>query len=66
MLFVLGYSVWGEIRDGVYGSSFSENYSDGYRLMRFAPAAILAFWFVACTVVSIPLTRAGSFAVEEE
>ena len=61
LLYVLGYSVVGEFQNGLYGTPYADNYSAGYAWMRAAPFIALGFWFVACTVVAIILTRAGSF-----
>ncbi|MFH1754613.1 MAG: sodium-dependent transporter [Candidatus Latescibacterota bacterium] len=61
LILVLGYSVKNEFRDGLYGTAYSEHYSSSYRFMRFFPAVMLALWFFACTIVSLRLTRKGTY-----
>jgi len=64
-LFVLGYSVWGEIENGVFGSAYADNYNEKFGFMRHSPPVILGFWFVSCTVFAYILARRGSFAKSE-
>ncbi len=65
LLLVLGYSIWGEVENGIFGTDYADNYSDKYSFMRYSPPVILAFWFISCTVVAFILARRGSFAKDE-
>lgn len=62
LLYVLGYSLWGEFRDGLYGTSYGDNYDEGYRsALRFLPVIVLTVWFGVCTVIAAILTRKGTY-----
>jgi NSS family neurotransmitter:Na+ symporter len=61
ILFVLGYSVWGEIEAGLYGMNYASNYSEPYRFMGKAPVVILTVWFLTCVSAAALLTRTGEY-----
>ncbi|MEE8368202.1 MAG: sodium-dependent transporter [Thermoanaerobaculia bacterium] len=65
IIFVLGYSVWGEIDGGLYGMSYAGNYSELYRFMGSAPVLILAVWFLTCVIAAALLTRNGRYLDDE-
>jgi len=65
LLVVLGYSVWGEIKDGLFGTSFAENFSEEYGFLRYAPRFALAYWLIICSIAAFLLARRGSFAKAE-
>jgi len=61
---LLGLLLWGgigEIRNGLYGSSFSENYTEGFSLMRFTPIITLLIWLVGSGAVAAFLVKKGSY-----
>ncbi|MFQ5511565.1 MAG: sodium-dependent transporter [Candidatus Krumholzibacteriia bacterium] len=62
ILFVLGFSLWNEFGSGLYGMSYGEHYSEGYRFMGAAPPVILAVWFLTCLIFASILTRKGEYA----
>ncbi len=61
LVFVLGFSLWSEIKGGLYGMSYGENYSEKYRFMGVAPPVILAVWLLTCTIFASILTRKGEY-----
>jgi len=61
ILFVLGYSLWGELGAGLYGMSYAANYSEPFRFMSSAPLVILVVWFVTCVSGAALLTRKGKY-----
>lgn len=61
LLFLIAWSVKGEFDDGLYGSSFADNYSPEYRFMRFAPSVSVLVWLVGSGIVALILTRKGSY-----
>jgi NSS family neurotransmitter:Na+ symporter len=65
LLFVLGYAIKNEITEGLFGTAYSDNYSEPYRFMRFFPGIVLAFWLISATAVSIWLTRTGTYESDE-
>jgi len=62
ILFLLGWSVVGEFRGGLYGTAFNENYDEGYRWMRIVPVAVVVLWLGGCGIAAAYLTRKGSYA----
>jgi NSS family neurotransmitter:Na+ symporter len=66
ILFLLGWSVAGEFRNGLYGTPFSENYSEGFRWMRFVPVLIVVFWLAGGAIVGWILANKGTYADEAE
>ncbi|UCG51831.1 MAG: sodium-dependent transporter [Candidatus Latescibacterota bacterium] len=65
LLLVLGYSVWGEVQNGIYGTAYGENYNEKFSFLRFAPRIVVVYWLVICSVVAFVLARRGSFAKAE-
>jgi NSS family neurotransmitter:Na+ symporter len=65
ILFVLGYSIRGEIRDGLYGSGYAGNYSEKFRFLRYAPPLAFLYWLAVCSVFAFILARRGSFEKAE-
>ena len=61
LLYVLGYSVYTEVQGGLYGWNFGPNYSPEAGFMKKAPVLVLLFWFLSCTLISLFLTRRGSY-----
>ena len=61
ILFLLGWSAVGEFRDGLYGTSFSENYSEGFRWMRFLPVLTVIGWFIGGGIIAAVVTYKGSY-----
>jgi len=61
ILFLLGWSVVGEFRGGLYGTAFTENYDEGYRWMRMIPVAVVVLWLGGCGIAAAYLTRKGSY-----
>jgi NSS family neurotransmitter:Na+ symporter len=61
LIYVLGYSLWGEISGGLYGMDYGDNYSEDYRSLRTLPVIVLSIWFVSCTIVAAILTNKGKY-----
>lgn len=62
LLLVLAYSVWGEVKNGVFGTDYADNYNEQFSFMRYSPPVVLAFWFISCTAFAFILARKGNFA----
>ena len=61
ILFLLGWSVVGEFRTGLYGTSFSDNYSEGFRWMRFVPMLTVLFWLFGGGILAYMVASKGSY-----
>jgi NSS family neurotransmitter:Na+ symporter len=61
LLYVLGFSVWNEFTNGLYGMDWGPNYDGSFAFMRFSPPVILAFWFLSCTIGAAIFTRKGTY-----
>lgn len=59
---ILGFSIYGEFANGLYGMSFNENYGESSQFMRGAPVLILALWFGGCALFGLILTQKGEYA----
>jgi len=66
LLFVLGYSLVGEFRDGLYGTAYNDNYGEGFQFMRFMPVIVLLVWFLGVTIMSFYLTQKGEYDHPDE
>jgi NSS family neurotransmitter:Na+ symporter len=64
LLYIIGYAVYGEITGGLYGTSYNDNYSEGFQFMKAAPWLILGLWFGGCAVFSAIFTKKGDYAHE--
>jgi NSS family neurotransmitter:Na+ symporter len=58
---LLGWAIFSEFQNGLYGSSFSENYTEEYSLMRWTPLATLVIWLGGSGAIAAILTRKGSY-----
>lgn len=61
ILFLLGWSIFGEFRNGIYGSSYSANYSEAFSWMRFMPMVSLLVVVVGGGIAAAVLARKGSY-----
>jgi NSS family neurotransmitter:Na+ symporter len=61
ILFLLGWSIVGEFRDGLYGTNLSQHYSEGFRWMRFIPVITVVLWFVGGGIIAWLLTKKGAY-----
>ena len=61
ILFLLGWSIVGEFRDGLYGTSLSPHYSENFRWMRFIPVITVILWFVGGGIIAWLLTKKGAY-----
>ncbi len=66
LLYVLAYGLVGEFRNGLYGTSYSDNYGEGYGFLRLLPFIVLVVWFGACTILAWILTQKGEYEHMEE
>jgi NSS family neurotransmitter:Na+ symporter len=64
ILFVLGWSVVGEFRDGLYGTLYSPNFSDAFGWMASSPWVILFSWLTVTVVLALVFTHRGSYSDE--
>ncbi|MCZ6766844.1 MAG: sodium-dependent transporter [bacterium] len=64
LAFILGYSLYNEFQNGLYGMAYNENYREGAEFMRAAPVAVLMVWFLTSTFVALLLTKRGNYAQE--
>jgi NSS family neurotransmitter:Na+ symporter len=65
ILFVLGWSVMEEFRDGLYGSSYGPNFADGFRWMASSPIVVLFSWLGVTVVLAWVFTTRGSYESDE-
>ena len=61
LLFVLGYAVVQEIRNGLYGTAFAPNFAEGWRWLAASPWFVLVVWITATTGLAAVFTRKGSY-----
>ena len=62
ILFVLGYSLINtEIRQGLYGSAYSANYSEDWKMLASAPIVVLGVWLAVTLGLSALFTLKGSY-----
>jgi len=61
LVVLLGWAFVDEIRNGLYGSSFSKNYSEDFQFMKAAPVAILVIWLLGAGIAAWIFTKKGSF-----
>lgn len=59
LAYVLGYSIWGEFSNGLYGMSFGDNFAESFSFMRSSPVLVLLSWFFVCTIGAWLLTMKG-------
>jgi len=61
LIFLIGWDITNEIRNGVYGMPFNANYADKYSLMKLAPALSIVVWLGGSAVAAAIFTRKGSY-----
>ncbi len=57
---ILCWALWGELRDGLYGSAYGPNFAPGWRWLKAAPLGALAVWLLLPLGSALLLTRLGS------
>lgn len=65
ILFVLGWSVMVEFRDGLYGSSYGPNFADAFRWMVSSPLVVLFSWLGITVGLAWVFTTRGNYESEE-
>lgn len=61
LLFLLGWSVVGEFREGLYGTAYAENYGEGFSGLKALPWIVLLIWLVGSAIAAWILTNKGSY-----
>jgi NSS family neurotransmitter:Na+ symporter len=61
ILFVLGWSLVHEFKDGLYGLSFAPNFSEAFRWMAGSPWVVLFGWLAITVSVAAIFTRKGGY-----
>lgn len=61
ILFVLVWAVRAEFRDGLYGLSYADNFTSGFRWMAQSPLFILGFWLLVTVGLAAGFTLKGSY-----
>jgi NSS family neurotransmitter:Na+ symporter len=65
ILFVLGWSVMVEFRDGLYGTAYAPNFTDAFRWMASSPMVVLFSWLGITIVMAWVFTTRGSYEPDD-
>lgn len=61
LVFLLGWDIVNEVRNGVYGMSFNDNYAEGFGFMKFAPVISIVVWLGGSAIAAAIFTMKGSY-----
>jgi len=61
LAYVIGFSLWSEFHDGLYGMGYARYYDEDFAFLKFLPVVLLGIWLAVCTGGAAILTHKGKY-----